>query len=57
MKKEQTLEDKITELQDRLTNGIKYDEENNQYILVWTEKELDKARKEADELISFFNWE
>ena len=57
MKKEPTLEDKIAELQDRLTNGIKYDEENNQYILVWTEKELDKARKEADELISFFNGE
>lgn len=48
------LERRITVLEDRLRNGIKYDEENNQYILVWTKKELDEAREEAHKLAEFF---
>ena len=54
MKKEQTLEDRVADLQDRLRDGIKYDEKNNQYIVVWTKRELEQARAEADELMSFF---
>lgn len=41
-------------LQDRLKNGIEYDEEQNQYILVWTKKEIDDAKKRAEELAKFF---
>jgi len=43
-------EEEIKVLQDRFRNGIKYDEENNQYILVWTQRELDIAKKDADEI-------
>jgi hypothetical protein len=50
-----TAVEEIETLQDRFRNGIRYDEENNQYILVWTQKELDEAKKEADELAEFFN--
>ena len=45
------LEERITELRDTLENGIEYDEENNQYILVWTEREITQAKKEADEIM------
>lgn len=45
----------IAELEDRLKNGIKYDEEQNQYILVWTEREIEQAKKEAAKLHAFFN--
>ena len=44
----------IEVLQDSLKNGIKYDEEQNQYILVWTKKEIDDANKRAEELAKFF---
>jgi hypothetical protein len=42
-------------LRDRLNNGIKYDADLNAYILVWTKLELEHAKKEADELMTFFN--
>lgn len=48
------LEQDLEILQDRLKNGIKYDEEQNQYILVWTKKEIDDAKKRAEELAKFF---
>lgn len=41
-------------LQDRLNNGIKYDEENNQYVVCWTAREIEQAQKEAEELMAFF---
>jgi hypothetical protein len=49
------LKEGLEDLTDRLENGIKYDEENNQYILVWTERELEQAGREAEELMKFFN--
>ena len=45
--------EEIETLQDRFRNGIKYDEDRNEYILVWTERELDIAKKEADEIMKF----
>jgi len=45
---------KVEALSDRLENGIRYDSELNCYILVWTEKELSEARKEAERLFAFF---
>jgi hypothetical protein len=42
--------EEVEVLQDKFRNGIKYDEENNQYILVWTEREIEQAKKEADEI-------
>mgnify|MGYP001818386229 CR=1 FL=1 len=44
------LQEKIDELSDQFNNGVKYVEEGNYYVLVWTQKELDDAKKEADEI-------
>ena len=52
--KQRLLKERLDELSDRLNNGIRYDEEQNQYIVVWTERELEQAKKEADELAAFF---
>lgn len=40
----------LDELRDRLKNGIKYDEELNCYVVVWTEREIENARRQADEI-------
>ena len=45
-----SVEKEIAELKDVLHNGIKYDEENNQYILCWTEKQISEVRVKADKL-------
>jgi hypothetical protein len=45
----------IEDLRDRLNNGIRYDEKQNQYIVVWTKRELDQAKVEAERLSKFFN--
>jgi hypothetical protein len=45
----------IEDLRDRLNNGIRYDEKQNQYIVVWTQRELDQAKIEAEKLSKFFN--
>lgn len=45
---------KVEDFSDRLENGIRYDSECHCYILVWTEKELAEARKEADRLFELF---
>jgi len=44
----------LAELHDRLKNGISYDEKHNQYVLVWTKRELEVAQKEAEKLYEFF---
>ena len=44
------LKDSFINLKDRLDNGIKYDKELNVYIVVWTEREIEQAKKEADEI-------
>lgn len=44
------LREDITELQDRLNHGIQYNSERNEYVLVWTEREIDQARIKADEI-------
>jgi len=46
--------DKIENLTDRLNEGIKYVKEENQYVLVWTQRELDLAKTEADEIYNLF---
>ena len=48
------LRKNVEGLSDRLENGIRYDSKCNCYILVWTEKELAEARKEADRLFELF---
>jgi len=50
------LKVKIDALYDHLHNGIKYDEENNQYILVWTARQLEAAKKDAEEFLKKINW-
>ena len=47
--------DDIESLRDRLKNGIKYDEEHNQYIVVWTKREIEEAKKDADEIWEALN--
>ena len=44
------LEKEIESLSDRFNNGIQYDKKLNVYILVWTEKEIEDAKKEAHEI-------
>lgn len=46
----------LKELQDRLKNGIEYDEERNMYFLVWTKREIKRAKKEAKKLMEQLNW-
>jgi chromosome segregation ATPase len=46
----QRLLAKIADWQDRFTEGLLYDEDNNQTVLVWTQREIDQAKSEADEL-------
>ena len=48
------LESELKDLQDMLHNGIKYDEKQNRYFVCWTQRELDQARKKADELMKYF---
>lgn len=50
------LKEQIKDWHDRFHNGVRYDEENNQYILVWTQRELDQVRKEADEICKKLGW-
>jgi len=44
----------VERLKDRLDNGIKYIENDNQYVLVWTKRELEQAKEEADRLFKLF---
>jgi len=46
----QRLRDKVADWQNRFTEGLQYDSENNQTVLVWTQREIDQAKSEADEL-------
>lgn len=50
------LEKRVLVLEDRFRNGIKYDKKQNIYILVWTKREIKKARKEAKKLVKELNW-
>jgi hypothetical protein len=47
----------IADLQDKLRNGIEYDEENNQYFLVWTQREIDEAKEEADRICKILKFD
>jgi len=40
----------ITDLKDRLENGIVFSDDLNVYILVWTAREIEQARIEADKI-------
>jgi len=48
------LRTKYEELIDEYQNGIQYDDVNNQYILVWTEKQITDAKREANKIYSYF---
>ena len=50
------LKERLDVITDRLKNGIKYDEDLNLYIVVWTKREIEKAKEEAEELNKFFNF-
>lgn len=50
------LKQRIETLHDQLHNGIKYDEKLNAYVVCWTEKQIEKAKLEADELLSKIKW-
>lgn len=50
----EALKERVEYLYDQLNHGIEYDEENNVYVLLWTEKQLSDAKKEAEELFNFF---
>ena len=45
------LEEDFRAIQDMLHNGIKYEQEDNKYCVVWTAREIEKARKQADKMI------
>ena len=47
----------IEELQDKFRNGIEYDEENNQYLLIWTQREIDEAKEEADRICKILKFD
>lgn len=51
VEKEKQLLGEVSELQDRLKSGIRYDEELNVYVLCWTEREIKQAEKEADKIM------
>ena len=55
MESRDDLLEKIADLRDRLKNGIRYDEELNLYVVVWTKRQIEQANKEADELMKFFS--
>ena len=48
--------EEINALKNRLDNGIRYDEKLNVYIVVWTERELEIAQKDAAKLYAKLNW-
>jgi len=50
------LKEKIEKLHDEFYNGIKYNEEENYYYLVWTERQIEKAKQDADEMLKKLNW-
>ena len=52
----EVLKEQVAELSDRLNNGVKYREETNEYILVWTKREIKKARKKAKKLRKKLGW-
>ena len=43
-------------LVDHYRNGIKYDEDRNVYICIWTQKQIDDAGKEAAEICKKLKW-
>jgi len=47
-------QNKIEDLTDRLNEGIKYVEKENRYVLVWTQRELDLAKIEANKIYNLF---
>ena len=44
------LREDLLSIQDRLHNGIEYDEKLNIYVVVWTKREIEQAKAEADEI-------
>lgn len=52
----ENLKSKTESLYDSLKNGIEYDEEQNIFYLVWTEKEINDAREEAKKLCAELGW-
>ena len=49
------LKERLDVITDNLKNAIKYDKDLNLYIVVWTKREIEKAKEEAEELAKFFN--
>jgi len=43
--------ERSVEIADRIKNGIRYDEELNLYVLCWTKREIEQAKKEADKIM------
>jgi hypothetical protein len=48
------LKKNIEDLRDRFENGVRYNEVDNKYVLVWTKKELDEAKQEANKIYNTF---
>lgn len=46
----EVLKERILYLDDQFQDGIKYDEQSNHYVLVWTRREIEYAKKEAIEI-------
>jgi len=42
------LATQVADLLDQMQNGIKYDEENNIYVLVWTKRQIAEAKRRAE---------
>ena len=51
------LREALLSIKDRLHNGIKYDEKLNVYVVVWTEREIEQAKEEADEICKRLGFE
>ncbi len=54
--KNKQLAEEVAYLVDHYQNGIRYDEERNEYLVVWTQKQIDDAAQEAKELMEKLNW-
>ena len=55
-KDNKALAEEVAYLIDHYRNGIKYDEERNEYICIWTQQQIDNAQCEADDLSKKLGW-
>jgi hypothetical protein len=50
------LREKVEALQDTFQNGVRVNEKTNTFELTWTERQLTKAKEDADRLLRELNF-